>query len=258
MWLIPSNLPLSFPFAPEYLDLKEGLKELECGAVSLPTLKSKRLLLQTLLLAWKRVYWFRHLCGRMLKPSTHTLFVERYTASLEDIHVSPSASLGSKTGLTMSSTFGQIYMIQLELFSQDSATLKTLLTTSTLGTNRSKGIWRDWVIGLRREYTQRLKLALHTREKDYLSLLWTTPSARDYKDTPGMSMSRGSQERGRLDQLGRQVFFHAKEAYSSGIGRNPELIGGMNPAWVAQLMGTTLERTFFVPLVTQLWSKQQN
>jgi hypothetical protein len=32
----------------------------------------------------------------------------------------------------------------------------------------------------------------------------------------------------------------------------------LNPAWVAQLMGTTLERIFFVPLATQWLSKQQN
>lgn len=37
-------------------------------------------------------------------------------------------------------------------------------------------------------------------------------------------------------------------------GKNREKL---NPAWVAQFMGTTLEKIFFVPLVTQSWSKQQ-
>jgi hypothetical protein len=31
----------------------------------------------------------------------------------------------------------------------------------------------------------------------------------------------------------------------------------LNPAWVAQLMGTTIEKTFFVPMVTASWNKQQ-
>lgn len=37
-------------------------------------------------------------------------------------------------------------------------------------------------------------------------------------------------------------------------GKNREQL---NPKWVALLMGTTLEKTFFVPMVTALWSKQQ-
>lgn len=37
-------------------------------------------------------------------------------------------------------------------------------------------------------------------------------------------------------------------------GKNREQL---NPAWVAQLMGTTLEKIFFVPLVTQSWNKLQ-
>jgi hypothetical protein len=31
--------------------------------------------------------------------------------------------------------------------------------------------------------------------------------------------------------------------------------GKLNPAWVAQLMGTTLEKTFFVPLATAWLSR---
>lgn len=45
-----------------------------------------------------------------------------------------------------------------------------------------------------------------------------------------------------------------KEAINM-IGKSREQL---NPAWVAQLMGTTLERTFFVPMVTQLLNKPQN
>lgn len=47
----------------------------------------------------------------------------------------------------------------------------------------------------------------------------------------------------------------AEQENNNTNGKNREQL---NPAWVCQLMGTTLERIFFVPLVIQSWSKQQS
>lgn len=59
--------------------------------------------------------------------------------------------------------------------------------------------------------------------------LWATPSARDWKDSPGMSLSATNpdgSERKRSDQLARQVF----SADDPPSGR-------LNPEWVEWLMG---------------------
>lgn len=59
--------------------------------------------------------------------------------------------------------------------------------------------------------------------------LWATPSARDWKDTPGMSSSGinpDGSERKRSDQLARQVYQHGQQRS-----------GQLNPEWVEWLMG---------------------
>lgn len=64
--------------------------------------------------------------------------------------------------------------------------------------------------------------------------LWATPSARDYKDTPGMSRDRPGKAGGRTDQLPRQVY-----AQQTTTG-SPDGMGGsgvLNPAFVLWLMG---------------------
>jgi hypothetical protein len=70
---------------------------------------------------------------------------------------------------------------------------------------------------------------------------WTTPSTRDWKDTSGMVMQR-SDGKSRLDQLPRQVFGLQDKDESNTDGKNLVL----NPGWVLQLMGLTLQKTFFV------------
>lgn len=69
---------------------------------------------------------------------------------------------------------------------------------------------------------------------------WTTPSSRDWKDTPGMDQ-HGRDGRTRLDQLPRQVFGQHPKDQTNTNGNTIVL----NPAWVSQLMGTTLQQTFF-------------
>jgi hypothetical protein len=83
---------------------------------------------------------------------------------------------------------------------------------------------------------------------------WTTPSTRDYKDTPGMTAER-KDDKDRNDQLPRQVYSLLDKENTSTIGKNP---ARLNPAWSIQLMGTTLQKTFTALLVIRLWSKQQS
>lgn len=73
--------------------------------------------------------------------------------------------------------------------------------------------------------------------KGTASGLWPTPSARDYKDTPGMARSSINSDgslRKRTDQLARRVY---------AVENTPKGGGTLNPQWVEWLMGFPLGHT---------------
>ena len=134
--------------------------------------------------------------------------------------------------------------------------------------------WRSEVIHRRGEYSRRLKLALHTIESECSSspneraggndsltrtgppparrtrsfgesstnasrLLWPTASARDWKDSPGMSVTRADRKGNARasDQLARAVFHtngRPRQESGSTSGSRKERL---NPDWVETLMG---------------------
>lgn len=309
MWIIPSNLPLSSAFAPEYLESSEDLKELASIPVSWPTWKSKPTSLQTWLRAWKRVYWIQHLFGRMLKPSMHDRFVDEYTASLEVIHAQVNPSPGYEKAISIKDSFGRLYedlSRQPDLFSVSS---RTWMTTLRERIRLYKEAYVIWVTGLRQEYTRRRKLALLMRESDCSSLRWPTATTMDTEQEPDKLLERAARLKAKHNgkngttysgngcgmSLGTAVKNWATPAARDWKGSHAENSQGflmrlnhsrgvslteqiqrlgqqdkdsinttgksraqLNPAWVAQLMGTTLEKIFFVPLVTQSWSKRQS
>jgi len=92
---------------------------------------------------------------------------------------------------------------------------------------------------------------------------WATPTARDYKDSPGMSLVR-KDGRHRLDLLPRQVYYlerqnhptpvasdtgHRTKNYAQGVTALSMVVGGqLNPTWVAWLMGWPIGWTDCEPL----------
>ena len=67
---------------------------------------------------------------------------------------------------------------------------------------------------------------------------WPTPSARDWKDTPGMSPTATNPDgshRDRTDQLPRKVYANEPDGTTQG--------GSLNPTWVEWLMGYPSEWT---------------
>ena len=67
---------------------------------------------------------------------------------------------------------------------------------------------------------------------------WPTPSARDWKDTPGMAQSATNADgshRDRTDQLPRKVYANEPQGTTQG--------GSLNPTWVEWLMGYPSEWT---------------
>jgi hypothetical protein len=128
----------------------------------------------------KKGGWITHLSGRILKPSLHESFVEKFVESLVDIPVSHFRQQASdkekKTqdtyGHTSSSTSGQ-----LDLFG---AFGKMSQDTPRWGYGESCPIWKKKVIDARSAYSVRKKLALHTRGNECLSLRgWATPQSTD-------------------------------------------------------------------------------
>lgn len=319
MWIIPSTLPLYSAFAQECADSKEALSGYSAALEQSLMWKSKHLSFTTWLRKWNRVYWIPLLFGRTLKPSLQKTFTEKYTALLPDIRVSHSAMPEIGGGQMINDTFFHIYSKLLKQLNLFGASLKTFPDTSAWDMTKFTETFGIWVMRLRQKYSQRLKLALHTKEKGFSSLQWTTVTSQqqhtkyqqggtplmaqvntwatpdtgkrgaralDLVDgntatkrsskqvrgidlntqvmkfpTPNSRDGKGGYQHGRIrkgkismDTLDVAVqYFRPRPDSNSTIGKSREQL---NPGWVAQLMGTTLEKTFFACTEMELLSKQ--
>lgn len=257
MWIIPSNHPMYSACALGFSDWSGDLIEFSDELTSSLMWKSKPSLLKTWLQRWNRVYWLRHLYGRMLKPSMAGHFVIKYAASLEVIHANRFPTPVHETELPTRDTFTRIYQElskQQDLFG---ASLRTSKDTSRWDMIVFTKTWSQWVTMLRQDSSRRQKLAHHMRGQGYSSSQsgetgnWPTPATRDYKGANGDEHFK-EKERPHMGQLPNAV---KQEQINGQPDRdNPSTNGKsqeqLNPAWVAQLMGTTLEKTFFVHMVT--------
>ena len=191
MWIIPKTLSA---FVPDTEGLNLALEEQAWMCEQSLMWRSKPSSKQTWLRRLKKGGWITHLSGRILKPSLHESFVEKYTDSLEDIHASHSVQQANgrekKTqdtyGHTSSSTSGQ-----LDLFG---AFGKMSQDTPRWGYGESCPIWKKKVIDARLVYSVRKKLALHTKGNECSS--WPTPQASEgkanrHRNNPN---AKGSQE----------------------------------------------------------------
>ena len=196
MWIVPKTLSA---FVPDTEGLNLALDEQAWMLEQSAMWRSKPSSKQTWLRRLKKGGWITHLSGRILKPSLHQSFVEKYTDSLEDIHASPSVAQASdkekKTqdtyGHTSSSTSGQ-----LDLFG---AFGKMSKDTPRWGYGESCPIWKKKVIERRGAYSQRKKLARHTKGNECSSLRnYPTPTSRDWK---GKQANEYKDERGEENNM---------------------------------------------------------
>jgi len=192
MWIIPKTLSAFVPGTP---GLKLELSELAWMLESSAMWRSKPSSKQTWLRRLKKGGWITHLSGRILKPSLHESFVEKYTDSLEDIHASHSVQQASDKEKKTLDTYGHISSStsgQLDLFG---AFGKTFPGIPRWGYGESCPIWKKKVIDARGAYSQRKKLALHTKEKEFLS--WATPQASDHVEGARTSLESNQKCLGR-------------------------------------------------------------
>ena len=87
---------------------------------------------------------------------------------------------------------------------------------------------------------------------------WATPRLSEYKGVgqKGSASQVDMLDRGKLIAQVEQTDGQQSQGSSNTDGKSHgQSRGRLNPAWVLQLLGTTLEKTFFVPLATQWWSR---
>ncbi len=263
MWIIPNKLLYLLPQDTEGWSL--DLNSLELN-YELPLMwRSKPSLLRTWLLRWKKVSWVKFLFGQILKPSLQETFTERYTESLPDIHANLSPMPGNGGVHQTSDTFSRLYTEQLRQLSLFGVSSKTSKDTSRWDMTKFTKAYELLVTMLRAEYSQRMKLAHHTSENGSISLQsrWSTPMLPRCRE----SFSEMTRHSPTLEAQVKWPTPVASETEKACKGQHQECLtqlalngqleegsnnttgsipGRLNPAWVAQLMGTTLEQIFYV------------
>src|SRR6056300_1132677 len=174
MWIVPKTLSAFVPDTEGLnLDLEERAWMLESSAMW----RSKPSFKPTFLRRLKKGGWITRLSTRILKPSLHESFEEKYTASLEDIHVSHFQAQENEKerktqdtyGPTSDSTSGQ-----LDLFGAFS---KMSEATPRWGYGESCPIWKKMVTERSGDCSARRKQARLTNESECSS--WPTPLEDD-------------------------------------------------------------------------------
>jgi hypothetical protein len=201
MWIIPKTLS-AFVQDTEGLNLvsSEQAWMLEQSV----TWRSKFMSRQYWSKRWKKGDYVQHLCGLMPKPSLHQSFVEKYTASLPDIHVSHSVARGSEKEKKTQGTYGHTSDStsgQLDLFGAFS---KMSEATPRWGYGESCPIWKKMVTERSGDCSARRKQARLTNASECSSWQnYPTPAARDYKGTNSEDhvMNKSKGYKGHMNQL---------------------------------------------------------
>ena len=198
MWILPKNISDTFHFA---VDTKElGLDSEEFSQTCEKSLmwRSKPSQSPTWLRRWKRIKYLQHLSGRILKPSHTKSFLDELTSSLGDSHVNLFPMQEAEKELKTQDTSTPTLAMESEDVDQDLFSWKTLKESSVpkqrqdeVFCSMSSKTWKAWVTSQRQEYSQRAKLAHHTRGKESLS--WGTPrncSAMSSTITPEIASNK--------------------------------------------------------------------
>jgi hypothetical protein len=158
----------------------------------------------------------------------------------EAAHVSLSARQAKEQGLMMSGTCGlrgngSSSSAALQRFTES----RLQARLSGLGSTLYKLTWKPWVTpsGVSRSRLRGSVLRISETERSG----WVTPSARDWKDTPGMTALRDGKER--LDQLPRQAYLAGWPTPRANDGTGdkipPGRQGGLAIKQAVQLAGWT-------------------
>ena len=176
MWILPKNLHTS-AYVQDMEALTSDLNELSEMCEQSLLVRSKPLSQRTWLRKWKRDGWTQHLFGRILKPSQHTYFEEQLTLSLAAILASRSQQQDSEKEKMIPDTCGRQSESMLKPSDQIDAFSRMSKDTYRLDCPQSSATWKKMVTEQRGEYSQRVKLAHLTKEKESTS--WPTATVFD-------------------------------------------------------------------------------
>lgn len=219
MWIVPNTHPLYSAFAQGMVGSKEELNELSEQLESSLMWRSKPSLLRTWLTRWNRFKWFQHLCGRMLKPSLTSYFEELLISSQVVTPVSHSVQRVNGWVQKILDTYGLTSDVLSKLSDRGCVSSKTLKDIYRSDSPQYLAIWKKTVTQHRGEYSQRLKSAHHTREKECLS--WPTVTSREWKGSGNASMRKDGKDR--LDTLDAVVKHgHRDQTKNNTNGKNHE------------------------------------
>ena len=221
MWILPPSLMSLCATATEE-STSDSIESLVKVYEPLLFARSKVLPSKMLLRKWKQGSFLRLRSGMMLNPFRGKSFGEKWTSCLVGSLASHSQQQESVEEATIPATYSPssstVYeQLDLPLFSS-----KTSKESSVQGLEKDGEIqpelrfcsmssesWSGWVTGQRQEYSARVKSAHRTKGSESSSSAWPTSSARDYKDSSGMSVvgvNPDGSKRNRTDQLARAVY----------------------------------------------------
>ncbi len=177
MWILPKNYPLSSHYVADMVGSKEDLSLPDLNIESSLMSKSKPMRLPTCLRKWKRDYWFRRLCLATLKPCQWNAFETEFTSLHLAIHASHFRQQDSGKEQMIPDTSGLTLKKSSEQLDLLDASLKTSKDTLALDCEKSLQTWKASVTKQRGEYSQRVKSAHRTKEKESTS--WPTATVFD-------------------------------------------------------------------------------
>ena len=277
MWIIPKTLSAFVPATPGWSLESSELAWMFAQSV---TWRSKFMSKQYWLKRFKKGDYVQHLSGLTLSPSMHDHFVESWTESQEASHVSHFQAPENEKDKKTQGTYGQASQMQFDFADPDGSSSKTCQDWLPLGCVTSCKTWDKWVTERRGVYSQRKKLARHTKGNECSS--WGTPKEQDSR---AASWDRGK------SNLGEQVHGMAKNWPTPRAGnpgsRKPGTGGKilaeeakkhnglqdqeksntsgknqgspkLNPNWVEQLMGLSTGWTDLGSWGMELSPKPQN
>jgi len=179
MWIISNSLLESWNGAPDTAALEWDSSELSEMCAQSLTRRSNFLAAKSWSRVWKTGKSTLPQFGRILKPSHANAFEEWWIASLPGTPASPSvhAATAKAPRTKKDATCGPSFKGQLQLFDQDSASLRMSQDILPLGLATSCTTFRNWVLKLRRDCSRRVRRACRTRGKGCSS--WPTIRAQE-------------------------------------------------------------------------------
>jgi hypothetical protein len=243
MWIIPKTLSA---FVQDTEGLNWESSELAWMCAQSLMWRSKPSAAPTWERRLKKGGWITRLSTRILKPSQQKYFEEKFTASLEDIHASPSVARGSekekKTQGTYGHTSDSMYG-QLDLFGAFS---KMSEVTPRWGYGESCPIWKKMVTERSGDCSARRKQARLTNASECSSWQnYPTPAARDYKGTNSEDhvMNKSKGYKGHMNQLPNFIKY-GMDNWPTPRAGNP---GSRKPGTGGKILAEEAKKNWYTP-----------